>query len=155
MGIEIERKFLVKNETFKDLAQAEIYHQGFLSTNKERVVRVRISANKAWLTIKGLSQGASRPEFEYEIPVTDAEFILNNLCKKPTIVKKRYRIPTGKLIWEVDEFLNENEGLVLAEIELDNESQGFEIPEWIGKEVTGEKKYYNAFLIKHPYKTWK
>lgn len=156
MGIEIERKFLVKNETFKDLAQAEIYHQGFLSTNKERVVRVRISsAHKAWLTIKGLSQGVSRPEYEYAIPVTDAEFILNNLCKKPTIVKKRYHIPIGKMIWEVDEFLNENEGLVLAEIELSNEQQVFEIPEWIGKEVTGEKKYYNVFLIKHPYKTWK
>ena len=155
MGIEIERKFLVKNETFRNLAQAEIYLQGFLSTNKKRIVRVRISKGKAWLTIKGISKGALRQEFEYEIPFNDAEYIINNMCKKPTILKKRYRIPMGKLIWEVDEFLNENEGLLLAEIELDAEDQVFDLPEWVGKEVTGNKKYYNAYLVKHPYSTWK
>ena len=155
MGIEIERKFLVKNDVFKKLAEAEIYYQGFLSTNKERIVRVRISKGKAWLTIKGISKGALRQEFEYEIPVNDAEFILNEICKKPAILKKRYRIPWGGFIWEVDEFLNENEGLVIAEIELETEDQVFDLPEWIGKEVTGNKKYYNAYLVNHPYSTWK
>jgi adenylate cyclase len=138
MGIEIERKFLVKNDVFKNQAEAEIYHQGFLSTNKERIVRVR-----------------ERQEFEYEIPVNDAEYIINEICKRPSILKKRYRIPWGDLMWEVDEFLNENEGLVIAEIELDTEDQVFDLPDWIGKEVTGNKKYYNAYLVKHPYTTWK
>ncbi|MCD4729659.1 MAG: CYTH domain-containing protein, partial [Bacteroidales bacterium] len=106
-------------------------------------------------TIKGISKGALRQEFEYEIPVNDAEYILNEICKKPAILKKRYRIPWGDFIWEVDEFLNENEGLVIAEIELDTEDQVFDLPDWIGKEVTGNKKYYNAYLVKHPYTTWK
>ena len=155
MGIEIERKFLVKNDDFKKQAKAEIYHQGFLSTDKKRIVRVRISKGKACLTIKGISKGALRQEFEYEIPVNDAEYIINEICKKPTILKKRYRIPWGGFIWEVDEFLNENEGLVIAEIELDTEDQAFDLPDWIGKEVTSNKKYYNAYLVKHPYTTWK
>lgn len=155
MGTEIERKFLVKNDDFKKLAESEIYHQGFLSTNKERIVRVRICKDKAWLTIKGISKGALRKEFEYEIPVNDAEYILNEICKKPAILKKRYRIPWGDFIWEVDEFLNENEGLVIAEIELDTEYQIFDLPKWIGKEVTSDEKYYNAYLVNHPYKTWK
>ena len=155
MGIEIERKFLVKNDNFKIQAEVEIYHQGFLSTDKERIVRVRISKDKAWLTVKGISDGAVRKEFEYEIPVNDAEYILNEMCKKPTILKKRYRIPWGGLTWEVDEFLNENKGLVIAEIELDTEDQVFDLPEWIDKEVTGNEKYFNAYLVKHPYTTWK
>lgn len=155
MGTEIERKFLVKNDDFKKQVEAEIYHQGFLSTNKKRIVRVRICKDKAWLTIKGISKGALRQEFEYEIPVNDAEYILNEICKNPAILKKRYRIPWRELIWEVDEFLNENEGLVIAEIELETEDQVFDLPDWIGKEVTGNKKYYNAYLVNHPYSTWK
>ncbi len=155
MSIEIERKFLVKNDAFKDLAQAEIYHQGFLSTNKERVVRVRISDQRAWLTIKGISEGATRQEFEYEIPVGDAKYIIDKICKKPTILKKRYRISIDEFIWEVDEFLDENQGLVLAEIELARENQEIKLPIWIGKEVTANKKYYNAYLVKHPFNTWK
>ena len=155
MGIEIERKFLVKNDDFKKQAKAEIYHQGFLSTNKKRIVRVRKSKGKAWFTIKGISKGALRKEFEYEIPFNDGEYIINEICKKPAILKKRYQIPWGGFIWEVDEFLNENEGLVIAEIELDTEDQVFDLPDWIGKEVTGNKKYYNAYLVKHPYTTWK
>lgn len=154
MGQEIERKYLVKNDTYKTLSKGILFHQGFLSTDKKRVVRVRISQEKAWLTIKGISKGAKRTEFEYEIPLSEAEFMLKELCKKPTILKKRYQIPQGKLIWEVDEFLNENEGLVIAEIELEDEDQEFEIPNWIDKEVTGEEKYYNAYLIKNPYNNW-
>lgn len=155
MGIEIERKFLVKNEGFKQVAQAEIYHQGFLSTEKEKIVRIRIVKNNAWITVKGITKGAKRAEFEYEIPLEDAEYMIYELCEKPIISKKRYRIPFGDFIWEVDEFLNENEGLVIAEIELETEDQEFKIPEWIGEEVTGEEKYYNAYLIKHPYNSWK
>ncbi len=155
MGIEIEKKFLVKNDSYKNLAEAEIYSQGFLSTEKERVVRVRISKEKGWLTVKGLSKGAKRSEFEYEIPVNDAAFMIDKICQKPNILKKRYHIPWGKFVWEVDEFLNENEGLVIAEIELEAENQEFQLPDWIGEEVTGEEKYYNAYLIKHPFKSWK
>lgn len=155
MGIEIERKFLVKNDSYKNLAEAEIYSQGFLSTYKERVVRVRISKEKGWLTVKGISKGAKRSEFEYEIPVNDAEFMIANICEKPNILKKRYHIPWGEFVWEVDEFLNENEGLVIAEIELTTEDQEFQLPDWIGEEVTGEVKYYNAYLVKHPFKSWK
>lgn len=156
MGIEIERKFLVKNEGYKNLAEAEAetYHQGFLSTDKERIVRIRIGKNSAWLTIKGMSKGALRKEFEYEIPIDDAESILNEICKKPTILKKRYRIPLGAFIWEVDEFLNDNKGLVIAEIELNSEDEKFDIPDWVGYEVTGDEKYYNAYLVKHPYTSW-
>lgn len=154
MGIEIERKFLVKNDSFKNLSEAETYGQGFLSTDKERVVRVRICEEKGWLSVKGISKGAKRFEFEYEIPVNEASFMIDNLCEKPTILKKRYRIPWGILMWEVDEFLNENEGLVIAEIELDSENQVFQLPDWIGEEVTGDEKYYNVYLVKHPFNTW-
>jgi len=155
MGQEIERKYLVKDDTYKTLSKGILYHQGFLNTDKDRIVRVRIVKNKAWLTIKGNSTGITRQEFEYEIPVEDAEYMISKLCEKPVISKKRYRIQQGSFIWEVDEFLNENEGLVIAEIELDAEDQAFDIPDWIYKEVTGDEKYYNAFLIKHPFNSWK
>jgi adenylate cyclase len=154
MGKEIERKFLVKNDSFKKLAEAEVLQQGFLSVNKNRVVRVRISRGKAWLTIKGITKGSVRHEFEYDIPIKDAQFMINNFCKKPVIIKKRYRIQHGELYWEVDEFLNDNQGLVIAEIELNTEDQDFDKPDWVGEEVTENKKYYNAYLIKHPYSTW-
>lgn len=154
MGKEIERKFLVKDGTYKTLADGILYYQGFLSLSKERVVRVRIVGKKAFLTIKGVSKGPVRDEFEYEIPLKDAEYIINKICIKPAIIKKRYRISWKGFIWEVDEFLNENKGLVIAEIELEDENQVFDFPEWVGKEVTGEEKYYNACLVKHPYTTW-
>ncbi len=154
MPNETERKFLVNDNSYKQLGQHYHIHQGFLNTDKERVVRVRIKGEKAWITIKGLSIGATRPEFEYEIPSVDAKFMLENLCVKPTIEKYRYVIPYEGFTWEVDEFLGENEGLVVAEIELEREEQVFLKPDWAGEEVTGDERYYNANLIKNPYKNW-
>lgn len=154
MPTEIERKFLVKSNSYRSLATAEFIHQGFLSTDKERVVRVRIRGDKAWITVKGLSQGASRAEFEYSIPLDDARFMLENLCIKPTIEKHRFQITFEGFTWEVDEFLGENEGLVVAEIELPSENSVFSLPDWIGEEVTGDERYYNARLVKNPYKNW-
>ena len=155
MGKEIEKKFLIKNENFKKLTTGVLCIQGFLSTTKERVVRVRVMGEKAYLTIKGISKGATRTEFEYEIPVSDAQLMLDELCKKPIIKKYRYKIPIGELMWEVDVFLEKNEGLIVAEVELPYENKIIEFPDWIGKEVTGDQKYYNSNLIKNPYSTWK
>ena len=155
MGKEIERKFLVKDKSYQTLGKGVLYYQGFLSTVKERVVRVRVMEDKAFLTIKGLSKGAKRTEFEYEIPAEDAKFMLDELCEKPIIIKYRYNIKFGEFLWEVDEFKGENDGLVVAEIELQHEDQKFDKPNWLGEEVTEDPKYYNANLIKHPFKSWK
>ena len=155
MPKEIERKFLVTSAVFKSLGVKHYIHQGFLSTDKERVIRIRIKGDKAWLTIKGISNGISRAEFEYEIPLKDAQFMLTNLCEKPTIEKHRYLIPFEGFTWEVDEFHGENAGLVIAEIELQHENQEFRKPEWLGEEVTTDPRFYNANLVKHPYKSWK
>lgn len=155
MGKEIERKFLVRNDDFKKLATGVLYIQGFLSTTKERVVRVRVIDEKAYLTIKGISKGATRTEFEYDIPLRDAKVMLDELCNKPIIKKYRYKIPFDDLIWEVDVFLNENEGLIIAEVELPYENKKIELPDWIGKEVTEDQKYFNSNLVINPYSTWK
>jgi len=155
MPQEIERKFLVKNATFKTHGKGEYIHQGFLSTEKERVVRVRIKGNKAWLTIKGISKGASRAEFEYEIPLEDAKYMLENLCERPTIEKHRYLVTFAGFTWEIDDFHGENDGLVIAEIELPSEDTAFDLPEWIGEEVTHDARYYNANLVKNPFRNWK
>ena len=155
MAKEIERKFLVKSMVFKSLGIKHYIHQGFLNTDKERVVRIRIIDEESFLTIKGISEGAARMEFEYGIPVQDARFMLEKLCLKPTIEKYRYKVSMEGFTWEVDEFLGDNDGLVIAEIELTSEDQRFPRPDWIGEEVTGDKKYYNANLVKHPYNTWK
>jgi adenylate cyclase len=152
---EIERKFLVVSDDYKKLASGILLQQGFLSTVKERVVRVRTAGTKALLTIKGISKGAVRTEFEYEIPPEDAKVLLDEICEKPVIKKYRYTIPWGSLKWEVDEFLGENEGLIIAEIELEEENQTFEIPDWVGKEVTDDPKYYNSNLVKFPFSRWK
>jgi adenylate cyclase len=154
MPKEIERKFLVKNEEFKTLGKSEYIHQGFLSTVKERVVRVRIRGEKAWITIKGITQGASRAEFEYEIPMADAKFMLENLCERPTIEKHRYVVPFAGFTWEIDEFHGENDGLVIAEIELPAEDTVFSLPDWVGEEVTADARYYNANLVKNPFRNW-
>lgn len=154
MGVEIERKFLVKNSSWKAGAKGTAYRQGYLCTDKERTVRARIAGEKAYLTIKGKSTGASRMEFEYEIPVEDAHVLLKNLCVKPIIEKHRYCIEYQGFVWEVDEFSGENQGLIIAEIELSEEDQFFEKPEWLGAEVTGELKYYNSRLSQHPYSKW-
>lgn len=154
MGKEIERKFLVKNQDFKKFGRGTFIKQGFLSSAKERVVRIRITGHQAFLTIKGISKGASRTEFEYEIPLEDAEFMMSDLCEKPIIEKFRYRIKAANVVWEVDEFKGLNEGLIVAEIELKSEDQVFDHPEWLGIEVTDDPRYFNSNLIRNPYSTW-
>jgi adenylate cyclase len=151
---EIERKFLVKSHEFKKFGRGVFIQQGFLNSAKERVVRVRIMGHQAFITIKGIIKGATRTEFEYEIPGEDADVIMNDLCEKPIIEKFRYRIKAADLVWEVDEFKGLNEGLIIAEIELRYENQIFDIPDWIGKEVTGDSRYYNSNLIRTPFSTW-
>jgi CYTH domain-containing protein len=117
-------------------------------------VRVRTINNKGYLTIKGITVGASRLEFEYEIPAADADELLDSLCEKPLIDKNRYKVDYGTLTWEVDEFFGENEGLIVAELELQSEDQLFDRPEWVTEEVTADPRYYNANLIKNPYSRW-
>ncbi len=156
MGIEIERKFLVKSDDFKNEATSKRkIVQGFLNTHPERTVRVRVNDNKGFLTIKGKSneKGTSRFEWEKEIDLQEAEALLG-LCEKTVISKTRYEIPKGKYIFEVDEFFGDNEGLVIAEIELQNENDIFDCPYWLGEEVTGQVKYYNSLLSKEPFKNW-
>lgn len=154
MGTEIERKFLMKDDSWRSLAEGTKYRQGYLNSTKERVVRVRTIDDKGFLTIKGITTGATRVEYEYEIPDAEATAMLDELCEKPLIEKNRYKIDFGGLIWEVDEFFGENQGLIVAEVELESEDQQFEKPEWIGEEVTGEPKYFNSNLIQNPYQKW-
>lgn len=153
MGVEIERKFLVKGKPWSP-GQGACYRQGYLSTDPERTVRVRIADGQGYLTIKGASQGAYRVEFEYPVPLADAEQLLEQLCPKPQIEKVRYRIAYAGQVWDVDEFLGDNLGLVLAEIELEHEDQEVELPPWVGQEVTGDSRYYNAYLAEHPVSCW-
>ena len=152
MGTEIERKFMVKEGDWCK-QQAAKYRQGYLSTVKERTVRVRTVEDKGYLTIKGIAIGASRMEFEYEIPRQDADKLLD-ICEKPLIEKNRYKVAHGGFVWEVDEFFGENQGLIVAEIELESEDQFFSKPHWVGKEVTGDPRYFNSNLVKNPYTKW-
>ena len=154
--LEIERKFLVLSEAFKKEATKKTrIVQGFLNTHKERTVRVRIKGEQAFLTVKGISSsnGLSRFEWEQEIAVKDAEKLLK-LCEKGIIDKIRYEIEAGNHIFEVDEFFGDNEGLIVAEVELKDENDSFEKPLWLGKEVTGDMRYYNSQLSKLPFKKW-
>lgn len=154
MAHEIERKFLVTSDAWRALAEGMVYRQGYLSSVKERTVRVRTVGDKGYLTVKGITRGAKRVEFEYEIPVADAEAMLYGRCERPLIEKTRHEIPFHGLIWEVDEFAGENEGLVVAEVELSDEDQEIRLPDWVGEEVTEDPRYFNSNLIAHPYKTW-
>ena len=154
MAKEIERKFLVTGGEWRGLAEGIMYRQGYLSTVKERTVRVRTIEDQGYLTIKGISVGATRLEFEYNIPVADANQMLDELCERPLIEKKRYKIEYAGLTWEVDEFFGENQGLIFAEVELSDENQQIKLPPWIGKEVTDDPRYFNSNLIKHPYSQW-
>ena len=154
MAQEIERKFLVMGDAWRKLAEGVVYRQGYLSTVKERTVRVRSEGDKGYLTVKGITIGAKRTEFEYAIPVADADAMLEELCVQPLIEKTRCKIPFEGLIWEVDEFVGDNEGLVVAEVELGNEDQEIRLPEWIGDEVTDDPRYFNTNLVAHPYKSW-
>ncbi len=153
MAIEIERKFLVKEESWPK-KNPVLYMQGYLSLDTERVVRVRVADDRGYLTIKGKNEGVARLEFEYEIPVEDAKEILEKLAIRPIIVKYRYRIEYAGFVWEVDRFLGENEGLVIAEVELKEKNRHPPLPPWVGAEVTGDPRYYNANLVLHPYKMW-
>ena len=154
MGEEIERKFLVIGDAWRGPEPGMPFRQGFLSTEPERTVRVRVAGARGWLTIKGKSIGTRRAEFEYEIPLADAQRMLDTLCKRPLIEKVRYVVPVGRHTWEVDVFEGENAGLVVAELELQSEDEGFERPEWIGQEVSHDPRYFNSNLVEHPYSTW-
>lgn len=153
---EIERKFLVKSDEFKEQAsQKTLFVQAYLNTDPERTIRIRISGDKAFMTIKGKSSknGLTRFEWEKPIELEEAKELLK-LCEPGKIEKYRYLISAGAHTYEVDEFLEDNAGLVLAEIELENEDDNFEKPDWLGEEVTGNADYYNSNLIAKPYKTW-
>ena len=154
--IEIERKFLVKSDAFKNEAFSKSrIVQGFLNSDAERTVRVRIKGDMGFLTVKGISNvsGTSRFEWEKEIPLPEAEQLLS-ICEKGSIDKTRYFVKADKHTFEVDEFHGENDGLVVAEVELNDEDEIFQKPNWLGKEVTGEVKYYNSQLAKNPFKNW-
>jgi adenylate cyclase len=156
MAKEIERKFLVKGE-FKDQAfKATRITQGYLSSVPERTVRVRVKGEKGFITIKGIgnASGASRYEWEKEIPVDEVKELLL-ICEPGVIDKTRYLVKAGEYTFEVDEFYGDNEGLTVAEIELPDENAAFERPDWLGEEVTGDPRYYNSMLMKNPFKTWK
>lgn len=154
MATEIERKFLVKNDSWKkEVTSSKVFSQGYLSSNEMRTVRIRIAESRAFLTIKSKSQGISRQEFEYEIPVNEAKELLE-LCEKPTIEKTRHEIKLGNHTWEIDVFEKENKGLIIAEIELKDEAESFEIPDWIGNEVSDDNRYFNSNLIKNPFGSW-
>lgn len=153
MNKEIERKFLVEDQVNAPWRHAESsqIRQGYLSIDKERTVRVRIAGDAAYLTIKGLTENATRAEYEYPIPAAHAREMLDDLCLRPLIEKRRYRIDYGGLAWEVDEFFGENAGLIVAEVELESEQQVFDTPPWAGEEVTDDPRYYNANLVNNPY----
>jgi CYTH domain-containing protein len=155
MAIEIERKFLVKDDRWRSLATGVVYRQGYITASRDRTVRVRVAGDRGFLTIKGKSVGLSRAEFEYAIPLEDAMTLLDTLCEPPLIEKVRYRLEYSGLIWEIDEFGGENAGLILAEVELSDANQAIAIPDWIGEEVSHDPRYFNANLTKHPYCQWK
>lgn len=154
MGVEIERKFLLAGEGWRALGQPVLLRQGYLSSDPQRVVRVRVEGEHAWLTIKGRSSGATRGEWEYPIPPAEANELLERLCQQPIVEKYRRRIEFAGNVWEVDEFIGVNQGLVLAEIELQAEDQAFDKPDWIGADVTDDKRYYNSNLVRQPYASW-
>lgn len=165
MGKEIEHKFLTKDNRYRQLAEPTYYHQGYIPTTNGMTVRVRIAGDRGFVTFKDHAVGLTRHEFEYEIPVAEASQMLELMCAKPQIVKHRYIIPCEEamnpngttvsgLHWEVDEFHGDNEGLVVAEIEVPEEGTTFPLPDWIGEEVTGDHRYYNSHLCNNPFKNW-
>ena len=154
MGVEIERKFLLVGDGWRALGEPVLLRQGYLSSNPDRTVRVRIEGGQGTMTIKGRSVGATRAEWEYPIPLLDANELLDRLCEQPIIEKFRRRIALGGHTWEVDEFLGANQGLVVAEIELSSETEAFDKPDWVGAEVTDDRRYFNSSLIRHPFSNW-
>lgn len=155
MAMEIERKFLVGDDSWRAGAGEGIhYRQGYLSNDESCSIRVRVAGKRAWLGIKSATAGVSRREYEYPIPWEDAEAILGDLCSGPLIEKTRYRLTVGAHTWEIDVFEGDNEGLVVAEIELSREDEVFGRPTWLGPEVSDDPRYYNACLAERPYRTW-
>jgi adenylate cyclase len=155
MATEIERKFLVAGDGWKDAVVTETrLTQGYLASSPRVTVRVRVKGDQGVVTIKGATQGISRAEFEYPIPVEDARAMLDTLVENGIVDKVRYRVPCGRHTWEVDVFAGDNAGLVLAEIELDSEDEPFVRPDWLGEEVSDDSRYYNANLARHPYRSW-
>ncbi|MGD9949433.1 MAG: CYTH domain-containing protein [Desulfobulbus sp.] len=154
MAKEVERKFLLANDQWRGLGTGVQYRQGYLHADPTCTVRVRIAGAEGYLTIKGATVGIGRNEYEYTIPLEEAKAMLDELCPQPQIEKIRYTISFEGFLWEVDEFLGVNQGLIMAEIELEYEEQPFTKPDWIGEEVTGDKRYYNASLCTEPYTQW-
>jgi adenylate cyclase len=159
MGIEIERKFLLKDESWRldengRPRRGTFYRQGYLSRNPACIVRLRLEGDAAFLTVKSLRKGASRNEYQYPIPTDDCAAMLEALADKPLIEKTRYKIGFGGLTWEIDEFHGENAGLLVAEVELEAEDQAFDLPPWAGEEVTADSRYANASLVKNPFRNW-
>ena len=155
MGKEIERKYLVADTSWKTDSQPEQCRQGYICPGTGKTVRVRVKSGKGYLTFKDEGEGISRREYEFEVPIADAEEMLEYLCEKPLIEKDRYTIEYEGMSWEVDEFKGENEGLIVAEVELEKEDQLYSLPKWIGKEVTGDPRFYNVALVKNPFSKWK
>ncbi|KQR65187.1 CYTH domain-containing protein [Pedobacter sp. Leaf176] len=155
MGKEIERKFLINPAKWAELTKPGGKHlrQGYISTEPHKTIRIRVAAGKGWLTIKGISTGATRLEYEYEIPLNEAVELLDNFAENE-LEKTRYEIAFEGKLWEVDVFSGDNDGLIVAEIELTSEDELFELPDWILEEVTHEKKYYNSNLTTYPFKDW-
>jgi len=155
MGIEIERKYTLKNDSWRNnVSHNERMVQGYLAGNDRASVRIRIIGDKANLNIKSATLGIYRQEYEYQLPLDDAEKMLNDLCEKPVIDKVRHYVMYDNKKWEIDEFSGENQGLIVAEIELDSEDEKISLPDWADKEVSGDPRYYNVSLVKHPYKDW-
>ena len=156
MATEIERKFLLKDSSWKEFADGGThYSQGYLVGSQYASVRVRIQGDKAFLNIKSATIDITRQEFEYEIPLCEATEMLETLCEKPLIDKIRYLIKTENHVWEIDVFSGDNKGLIVAEIELKDKDEDFDKPSWLGKEVSDDERYYNVCLVKHPFKDWK
>lgn len=156
MPIEIERKFLLKNEGWQTADEGTLYRQGYIVSGVGKVVRIRVAGSTGFITIKGSSQEGllSRSEYEYEIPLPDANEMLDTLCESGIIEKRRHKVKYGNHVWEIDVFAGNNTGLVVAEIELQAEDEAFDIPDWIGDEVTDDPRYANSQLAKVPYNQW-
>ncbi len=162
MALEIERKFLVVSDAWRSLAAGTLYRQGYVVLGMGKTVRVRVAGSTGYLTIKGPSvnlvqtefENLVRSEFEYEIPLDDAMTMLDTLCEQPLIEKMRYKIPYAGMMWEVDEFAGENQGLIVAEVELATADQAIALPPWVGADVSHDPRYFNSHLVRHPYRLW-
>jgi adenylate cyclase len=154
MGTEIERKFLIKSDAWRSQSVGKLYRQGYVFKSTGVTVRVRVVGNQGYLTLKGKAEHYARPEFEYEIPIDDAQAMLDLWCHPRIVEKIRYRVPCGDLVWEVDEFQGLNQGLVVAEVELSSSDQVFALPDWVGQEVSEQDRYYNSSLAVYPYAQW-